>query len=199
MPSAFGKPVTTANRFGAVATSSAWTLVTTLTAETSASLSYTSFDISGTYHSYMFYFSGFVQATDLARLNMQASIDGGANYGTLLWQSSIDNQGTGTTSGGIQAPFGTPLQTVGLQQGAIDKTNFPSQVFGTMIMQYGVTGSDYTSLRAEFESQAQHPAQGQTNRISSMMYKSTTRVNALKFLSSSGNITRGTIKIYGIA
>lgn len=145
----------------------------------------------------MFYFSGFVNATDLTVLTMQASTDGGASYGTLLWQSTINNGGNAAVSASVPAPFGTPVQTVSLHP-AIDKVNFPSQVFGTMIMQYGVTGSDYTSLRAEFESQAQHPAQGQTNTISSMMYKSTTRVNALKFLSNSGNITRGTIKIYGI-
>lgn len=197
MPSAFAKPVTTANRYGVVAAAQSMTLISTLTAATSASLSYTSFDISGTYHSYMFYFSGFVMATDLTVLNMQASTDGGASYGTLLMQTSLNNDGNATASATKQAPLGTPVQTVTLD-GIIDNTNFPSQAFGTMIMQYGVTGSDYTSLRAEFESQAASNTQGNKNTISSMMYKSTTRVNALKFLSSSGNISRGTIKIYGI-
>ena len=106
MPSAFGKPVTTANRFGVVTATVAqsMTLVTTLTASSSASLSYTSF-ASASYKSYRLMFSRIIPASNDVDLRVQASVDGGANYGALWSYGTgvFDNSNTwGSNPGNAQ-------------------------------------------------------------------------------------------------
>ena len=189
MPSAFGKPVTTANRFGAVATPSAWTLVTTLTASNSASLTVTGL-ASTSYKNYALLFSGWLPATS-SDVEVRFSTDNGATYPTtstdwyLFYQS-----GPTTVSGG---------GATGAANGYVfDDLNNASKTSGggTLYFTYGVVGSARSQLfgmTAYYNSSSR-----QAPLIISASFDSSTEVNAMKFQMTTGNITNGTIKVYGI-
>ena len=190
MPSAFGKPVTTANRFGVVATPSAMTLVTTLTASASASLSYTSFS-SASYKTYMLVFNGWRAAT-ASGLEAYYSINAGATYPT----SSVDYLtiypnstpafatvgGLGVTAHGLMQNLGDVAKTSG---------------GGVLYFTYGVVASARSQLSGLLGGYTS-PFVGSVPNMTSGTFDSTSEVNAIKFQMSSGNITNGTIKIYGI-
>lgn len=149
----------------------------------------------------MLYFSGFYAATNLANLTLEASTDGGSSYGTLIITSVLINQGTATISGNNQRGYGSPGATMNLVNNVSDNSNWPMQINGTLLMQYGIVGASvgWTSLRSEFQNAWQNGAAGPSQFFNSSAYRSETRVNALRFAFNSGNITRGIVKIYGIA
>ena len=190
MPSAFGKPVTTANRFGAAATPSAWTLVTTLTASASTSLSYTSF-ASASYGRYALLFTGF-KALYTGNLQVYFSTDNGATYPTAKTDYySIRSTGAATVGGLSAQAANFGYLFTGLENG-IAKTTMG----GELLFSYGVGSTGRSILTGtlggwSFNSRQQID-------ISSNSYDDGAEVNAIKFLLDSGTITTGVIKIYGI-
>ena len=165
------------------------------TASASAQLDFTTF-ISSTYDTYRIVGSELVLATNSAHLYLEMGTGGGPTYDTgnnYEWSG-----GQGTTGGtGIVAPdfastgicrifataanaagygFGTfDLLATGLQSTALRKT-----VYGT---QYYVTSTGPKAILGAYGMQWTTTA---------------TAVTALRFIASSGNITSGTIRIYGI-
>lgn len=190
MPSAFGKPVTTANRFGVAATTSAWTLVTTLTASASASLSYTSF-ASTSYKNYALLFSGFLAAT-AGDLYVYFSVDGGATYptgGTDLYLIYTNSATTVAATSAQNYNFAYAFQNL----------NSASQTSmgGILYFTYGVVASARSELSGTLGGNVSGTRQG-ISIIAASYNGSSSEVNAIKFQMVSGNITNGTIKIYGI-
>ena len=189
MPSAFGKPVTTANRFGVVATPSVWTLVTTLTASNSSSLTVTGL-ASTSYKNYALVFSGLLPA-GASSFYVYYSTDNGATFPTgatsydYIW--AFNAAGTVLHAFNDLGSFGYLLSTV--------SSDTRTSAGGVAYFTYGVVASARAQLTGTLTS---YNGTRQEVVISASNYNSATEVNALRFLMTGGNITNGTIKVYGI-
>ena len=188
MPSTFGVPVTTANRYGVVAAAQSMTLVSTLTASNSTSLIYTGLS-SASYAQYVFEFLGIVPSGG-GQLNMQLSTDGGATYGTYFCYDSWGNNGSTTWVNRGSAAYNAFTATVGM---GYSNTNNGGQISGSMKLNYPANSSLYPILQWMCSG-------GATNdrnyfQTGGAIYNAS-GVNAIKFLGST--MTTGIIKIYGI-
>lgn len=171
---------------------SALTLLEQHTASASASLNFTA-AISSTYDEYMIEFLNLIPATNAINFYMRMSTDGGATYDSGANYSYVafglnrfGSAPTGVDSGGTQ---------IQLNKSAIDNTSTA-----------GISGSirlfnpGSTSVHKNITGQL-NGLTGGALEIESVTgwYRSTTAVNAFQFLTSSGNITSGTIRVYGVA
>ena len=164
------------------------------TASTSAELDFTTC-ISSTYDDYMIEFVNVIPATNTVTFEMQMSTNGGSTYDTGANYSRIPefnySGGTGITnsvnSGGTYT------------LGATNVGNSSN---------YGISGS--IKLTSPGSAALYKQVVGQFTLFDSNAgaplfysiagaYQSTTAVNAFRFLFSSGNITSGTIRCYGIS
>ena len=170
------------------------TLVTTLTASSSASLSYTSF-ASASYKSYRLMFSRIIPASNDVDLRVQASVDGGANYGALWSYGTgvFDNSNTwGSNPGNAQ----TNNMLIYNTSNAASATY--SGVYGELIFNYSPVAGTAPALTGMLGARNANGGAYTNPQIQHGVYDNATEVNALKFLFASGNIASGTIRIYGI-
>ncbi|MEV5033690.1 hypothetical protein MRBLMC3_002927 [Sphingobium sp. LMC3-1-1.1] len=161
-------------------------------ASSSASLDFTA-SISGTYDEYLIELVNLVPANNAVTLYMRLSTDGGAsydsgaNYGYTRWITNRFGSGSdGTDSGSNE---------IRINNNAVDNT-----------ATYGISGSarffspSSTSLHKIVSgSITLINAANIESGLFSGRYLSTTAVNAFRFLFSSGNISSGTIRVYGVA
>ncbi len=159
------------------------------TASSSASLDFTAC-ITGTYDEYMIEAVNVIPASAAASLQLRMSTDGGSSYdsgnnygwGTLEWSSSgSGTSGTSPTSGIVIAR--NLATTANYSVNGSWKLMNPG---GALYKQVIGAASVLTGSNIE----GQH---------SSGVYRSTTAVNAFQALMSSGNISSGTIRVYGLA
>lgn len=162
------------------------------TASSSASLNFTT-AISSTYDEYVIEFVNIIPATNAVNFWMRMSTDGGSTYdsGTnysyiVAYFNRFGGALAGVDSGGTK---------ILLAGSAIDNTSTA-----------GVTGKislfspGSTSLRKNIVGQLGIITSGVVEvEQCSGWYQSTTAVNAFQFLFSSGNISSGTIRVYGLA
>lgn len=185
MPSAFGLPVRSSDRFGVA---NGFKYITTLTASVSASLSYTAFD-STTYESYCIVLEDIKPVTAGVELHVHGSINAGSSYDSLwYYRTAADGTATATSTASNAASVGLigNIRDTLLLGGAgvfylIYGTlaNTKSVYFGTAMCR------DETAGTMNFQRSAAY-------------YDSALPINALKWQASSGNLTRGTIHIYGL-
>ena len=189
MPSAFGTPVTTANRFGAAPAAQSFTLVTTLTASASATLSYTSFS-AASYPSYLLILSDIMNTTDLQVLRVQASVNGGSSYPASWNFVLVANSGTslnvGTAAGGSAY--------MELSRSAYN--GYGVGISGFLYLNFGQTSGRFSHLAGQTGDIRTGDNPGV--QLCKGVFTESSPINALKFLFASGNITSGNIKIYGI-
>lgn len=172
--------------FGAAPTSGL-TLVTTLTASNSASLSYTSFSASS-YQTYMLVFEDIWPSAAGNDFWVEGSVNG-STYGAL-WTYSQTNF-TSTTVGGN---VGT-TQTDAVLCPNVGTTNLAG-VGGVAYLHFGVAANQRARLEGHFGWSSNTPAR--FNSLFSGYYDNATALTSLKFLFSVGNIASGTIRIYGL-
>jgi len=163
------------------------------TASASATLDFTTC-ISSVYDTYEIVFVNVLPATDGAQLLMRMSTDGGSsydsggNYQASLWAWH-------NTAGGFsgEASGATSLKVTI----TMDNTdaNYPG-ADGTIRL-YNPGSNKYKQVAGQ--TSFRDSANGQTSCTFKGTYLSTTAVNAFRFLFSSGNITSGTIRVYGLA
>ena len=181
----------------------AMTLIKTLTASSSGTLSFvngaSSVVLDGTYKEYVFKFYNIHPATNNAKFTFNLSIDTGSNYNvtktTTMFRASHDEDDSGTSFGYVAA------------QDLAQATGFQNilQALGTA---NDSSGSGYLNL---FEPSStvfvkhfiSRGGQMQENGKSLDGYVSgygntTSAVDAVQFKMSSGNIDSGVIKMYGI-
>lgn len=164
------------------------------TASASATLDFTT-AISSLYDEYLIEFINVVPATTNVQFELLCSTNGGVSYDTsALYVASLLAFNSGGSGVAGQA-IGSPTSALELSAGA--------QVANTAT--YGVSGRIAlfnplsTSLHKIFSGDFIYNA-GVFQAIAFRgEYQSTTAVNALRFLFSSGNIASGTIRIYGVA
>jgi hypothetical protein len=166
------------------------------TAADSASLDFTTC-ISSTYDEYLFEFVNVILVTDARYLLMQMGTGGGPTYDTGAnygWTEFLHRAGTSAVLG--QESGNTSIQIGGLNVGISNNAV------------YGLCGSvrlfspqSATLYKLTVGQVRWFYGAGASHCISSIggEYLSATALTAVRFLSSSGNIASGTIRVYGVA
>lgn len=162
-------------------------------ASASSSLDFTTF-ISSTYDTYKIIGINLVPATNAADLRLEIGTGGGPTYDTGNnyewvgngWRSDgVAHTNVGST--GIAKVFAAMSNTAAYGFGVFDLTLFDPQS---------------TTLRKTIVGSSQYVTSAPANANAPLMIQwvtSATAVTALRFIMSSGNITSGTIRIYGVA
>lgn len=174
--------------------SSALILISSASASSSAAIDFTA-GINSTYDEYIVEFIGVVPDSGAA-FRVQTSIDGGSswdttsgNYYTMqMYQTSATPTPTGYSS--------TTDAFIQLNVGSISTTSAHGGISGN-IRCYNLAS---TSKRKHFISDAMTAtADTQYNQVRGAYTRVTTSaVNALRFVMSSGNIASGEFKLYGV-
>jgi hypothetical protein len=174
------------------------TLLSTQTASASANISFTT-GLDSTYDEYIFKFINIHPATDNAEFQFNMSTDSGSNYNvtktTTFFLAQHDEADTYTsleysTSRDLAQGTGNQFLSVGVGNDADQNVNGSLTLFNpsstTYVKHYISTtnssqGSDYS-----------------VNSYSAGYGNTTSAVNAVRFIMSSGNIDDGIIKLYGV-
>lgn len=173
--------------------SGALALLEQQTAASSASLNFTS-AISATYDEYLIELLNLIPATDAVTLYMRMSTNGGSTYdsgGNYSWNLQRSNRFGQTNTGADSAA--TQIEC------SSSTDNSGTAGFSGHLRLFS-PGS--TALHKAVSGTAMHlNSDGNTveNFQTGGFYRSTTAVNAFQFLFSSGNISSGIIRVYGIA
>lgn len=160
-------------------------LITTLTASSSGSLAFTSSNITSTYTSYIIILRGINNASGTTVLNMDWSTNNGSGYlGSGYRSGTITNSYNSTTLANTNSLTTNPLTA------SITNTNVP--INGTLYLDFPASAAaSYTGQIFVADTTAVNVNCFGTN-------SGTTTINNVKFSYSSGNITSGTISLYGI-
>jgi hypothetical protein len=172
------------------------TFISSQTASNSASLSFTS-GITSTYKAYRFILVNIKPATSGANFSFNGSTDSGSNYNvvktTSQWRA-YHNEGDTYTglnlSGGLQQSTG--FQTLGDGQEALSDSNGGGYV--------DIINPSSTTYAKHFFSVYNiiEPTPECNIRYNAGYFNTTSAVNAFRFQFTSGNISAGTIYLYGI-
>lgn len=157
------------------------------TANNSATIDFTT-GIAAPYNNFILFISNYLPATNATQLWLRISTDGGANYINTNYESAL--------------VLGPPSSGVGYNSTQTSTTEF--------ILMHSVNNTNYSSIGMytlyDFVNGARPCINGNStfaiaanaNAGSSFGYNSNTTVNAIRLLSSSGNITTGIFTLYGI-
>ena len=175
-------------------------LITTLTASSSANLSFTS-GISSTYKEYVFKYINLHAATDAAELNVNFSVDGGSNYNVAKTSTFFraEHTGGGTESTAFEyrtaddLANGTGTQKI-LRTFSTENDHSGS---GTLTL-YNPSDTTFVKHFLAKGNVIQHANDTSSVAFVSGYANTTSAVNAVQFTFSSGNIDTGIIKMYGI-
>jgi len=177
----------------------ALTLLSTQTASSSASISFTS-GIDSTYDSYIFKFIDIHPATDAAHFQFNFSIDSGSNYNVTKTSSFFEayqNESGSASSlnyqNGYDLAQSTSYQTIAYSSGgsADESSSGYLQIFNpssdTFVKHYISRFSVYNS------------GDYMVDNYSAGYANTTSAIDAIRFQMSSGNIDDGIIKMYGVS
>jgi hypothetical protein len=172
--------------------SSGLNLIEQHTASTSASLDFTTC-ISGTYDTYQFELLNILPATDGAFLHMRVSTDGGSTWVTATdysYQAFRFNGGSAAGSGTGQTAI-VFSETNGIGNAA------SFGLVGTLKLYSPGSTSVHKAVNGQI--QFRNTTALRIVHIVSGIYEQNTAVNAVQFFASTGNLTSGTIRCYGLA
>jgi len=176
----------------------ALTLISTQTASSSASISFTS-GIDSTYDSYVFKFIDIHPETDAADLTFQGSTDSGSTYATTITSSFfLANHSEADANffqyyGDKDLAQSTSFQTIGRRIGADNdqQSSGTLQIFNpsstTFVKHFIARLNSYIEIDYSEE-----------NYVAGY-FNSTSAIDAVQFKMSSGNIDAGVIKLYGVS
>ena len=172
------------------------TLLATLTASNSASLSDTT-SLTSTYKSYEFRFINMLPATDGQTLFFNVSIDGGANWKTdTAYKYVFEETYTGVTSGG-SAFSGT--NAFGTIDNGTSNSATNGGMCGIMRVINPANASGHKRFLVDVGTSYTSGSLLQSHMFGFTAYTGvTSAINAIKFAYASGNITSGSIEIWGI-
>ena len=167
----------------------------TLTASNSASLAFTSL-FSSSYYQYLFVFTNILPATDNTFLECQLGTGAGPTYITAnyLWQDLAAYQGNNKTGQGSVSDS----KAVIAEADAFGISN--SSTYNGASGQMWLSGTNGSSAVATGTGQFSFEANTITwSTVSNSWQQPAALFTAIKFFMSSGNITSGTIDVYGLA
>lgn len=169
--------------------SGAMTLISTTTASNSANVLFTG--LSNAYTTYLIIVSNAVPANNATEFRVQLSTDSGGSYVTTPWYMTDWYSGVGgaTGTGSTSNAYVRLLSGISnvASNGGISATIYlhnPGRTNAGMQVQAQTSG--YNNSSTGFS-------------IASGTYQSTAAINAANLLFSSGNITSGVFKLYGIS
>jgi len=178
--------------------SGALVLLSTQTASSSASLSFTS-GIDSTYDSYVFKFIDMHPQTDNVEFQFNLSTDGGSNYNVTKTTTHFIAQHAESdaeasleyrTAGDLAQS--TAYQTLGVDVGA----DSDQCISGTLQI-FNPSSTTYVKHFISTANDTQ-PSNYSVNSFVAGYGNTTSAVNAISFKFASGNIDDGTIKMYGV-
>jgi len=176
----------------------ALTLISTQTASSSASISFTS-GIDSTYNSYIFKYINIHPATDNTQFTFNLSVDGGSNYNVTKTTTYFDAYHDEADSGaavrylaGSDVAQSTAYQPLGISVGNQNDESISGeiQIFNpssTTFVKHFISRSN-TYYSADYSVDTYVAGYGNT----------TSAVDAINFKFASGNIESGVIKLYGV-
>ena len=173
-------------------------LLQTLTASSSANLSFTS-GVDDTYQSYVFKFINIHPATNNVYFSFQCSIDSGSNYNVALtstWFAAYHNENDGGAAIEYGADNdqaqGTAFQYLSQTTGNENDESCAGELelfdpsSTTFVKHFSARTDNYISNDVQMDA---HIAG---------YFNNTSAIDAIQFKFSSGNIDSGTIKMYGV-
>jgi len=173
------------------------TLISSQTASSSASISFTT-GIDSTYRTYLFKFIN-IHGSAASDFQMNFSTDGGSNYNVTKTTTAISAYHSESDA----APSVYYIASHDLAQSTAAK-----KIMGTIYNDNDNSGSGYmylfnpsnTTFVKHFISSTQRTDNATSNNFYTAGYGNTTSaINAVQFTMASGNIDAGTIYMYGIA
>lgn len=163
-----------------------WNLITTVTGSSSASLAFTSSNITNTYTSYAIIVRGINNSAGSATLNMDWSTNNGSGYlGSGYTSGNLNNSYNSATLANVNSTSTSPLTH------SITNTSVPLN--GILYLFF--PASAIASFNGQIYTQ-------DTTSVYINCYganSGTTTINNVKFSYSTGNITSGTLSLYGIS
>ena len=168
------------------------TLLSTATASSSATIDFTG--LSSTYYTYILVYDGVALATDAQALTMRVSTDGGSNYLSTnynYWCHGVDDTTTRTEA--VASSSGTYISLSGA---TTEMGNAASEEASGMIRISNPSHSLVT--RIFYENMNGDTATRICGRRGFGYNTTTSPINAIRILATSGNIASGVFKLYGI-
>lgn len=164
------------------------------TASTSASLNFTT-GITSTYDEYEVELIQIVPATNSVNILLRVSTNGGSSYdsGSNYSWAGFRSSAIGSASAGSSGTTSIGLDASGTQS----NSSTTGGLNGSFRIFNPLGGSMYTRFTGNIGIN-DGTGNPDVTIILSGSYKSTTAVNAFQILASSGNLTSGTIRLYGI-
>jgi len=177
----------------------AMTLLSTQTASSSSTISFTS-GIDDTYDSYVFKFIDIHPATDSVRFSFQTSTNGGSSYGVTATTTNfqvVHNEADTSTDfsykGNQDLAQSTSFQVFGNTQGNADDESACGELH--------LYNPSSTTFVKHFMAVQQQSAEndGSRQHFTAGYFNTTSAVDAVQFKFDSGNIDSGVIKLYGVS
>ena len=176
------------------------TLLTTATASSSATLSFTS-NINSTYNSYLFKFINIHSAAD-QNFSFNMSADSGSNYNvtktSTAFEASHRENGTGGTLGyntNRDLAQGTGFQVL---SDTLSSSNNDANLCGSLLLYAPSSTTFVKHFIATTNFDDPNDPQYSFNYYIAGYGNTTSAVDAIQFKMASGNIDAGTIKLYGV-
>lgn len=178
------------------------TLIKTLTASTSSTLSFvhgaSSVVLDGTYQDYLFSFHDIHAGTDQANFTFQGSTNSGSSYGvtmTTTYMRAVNTE-SGSTSLSYETDKDLAQSTSFQRLTHVQSSDNDGNSAGFL---YLFDPSD-TTYQKQFISKTSLMQDGGAAFDSNIggYFNTTSAINAIQFKMSSGNIDVGTIKLYGL-
>jgi len=177
----------------------AWTLISTQTISSDATISFTS-GLDSTYDEYIFKFNNIHPATDSANLQFQVSTNTGSSYGIAITSTYFYGQHAEDNSeaaleydGGQDLAQGTGFQTIlGKEVGNGDDESASGYLH--------LFGLSSTTFVKNFMARGNCQDAGPMSRdaFTAGYVNTTSAVDAIQFKMSSGNMDSGYISLFGI-
>ncbi len=163
-------------------------LLSSVTASNSASIAFTSL-ISANFPTYYVTFVDLLPATDIVNLLFTASVDNGANYLATNYKWALEN-----VTSSANAITGSTSDSSGMIASNLSNTSSRGLCGDYFFFQLNTTNQIVgNGTGCHYNKDARFAFYQST-----VANTGTTAVNAIKFAMSSGNITSGTINLFGV-
>ena len=173
--------------------------ISSVTASSSASVSFTS-GIDSTYKEYIFFFNNLHPASN-SNLQFQTSTNGGSSYGvtattTFFYASHQENDGEAIVTYNANRDHAQATDFIYLTGDNMEGTAADASVSGFLHL----FEPSSTTFVKHYISNTDHVADGpyQQNNYSAGYFNTTTAINAIQFKLTTGNIDSGTVTMYGV-
>jgi len=186
----------TSGTLATTAGSGAITFLTSATASSSATLDFTT-NLTSTYDAYLFVLAGLIPQTNAQDLWIRISTDGGGTWKSGGTDYRYMSLLLGYATGGTNSLAAAQLQVNATGAGTTNISNAAGNTINGCIYLFNPAVATFPafSMNLCFVDSA---AGYEVTSVGSGAYNTAAAINGVRFLMSSGNITSGVIRLYGI-